>query len=205
MMNDPRIHWDQVYGTKSDSEVSWYQPRPVTSLELIRGAAPDPSTSVIDVGSGTSTLVDELLAAGFQDVSALDTSSTAIERVRTRLGAAADRVEWIVASVTDWRPRRKWGVWHDRAVFHFLTEPALQDAYIQALSEASSPGSVAIISTFALDGPERCSGLPVERYSAETLSQRMGAKFSLVAQTAERHVTPRGAIQNFIYAVFERR
>jgi SAM-dependent methyltransferase len=194
-----------VYGTKADIEVSWYQLHPATSLRLIRAAAPDPATGIIDVGCGTSTLVDELLAAGYHDLAALDVSAAAIDRARGRVGLAGAGVEWIVADITRWQPQRQWGLWHDRAVFHFLTEPTAQDAYIRNLEKALAPAAAAIIATFALDGPEKCSGLPVQRYSAPTLARRLGPGFRLVSDTPERHTTPRGDVQSFMYAVFERR
>ena len=203
-MNDSRRYWDQVYDTKSDDEVSWYQARPATSLALIRAAAPDPATAVIDIGAGTSTLIEELLAAGYRDLMALDVSASAIDRLRRRLGKSGEAVRFIVADIAHWQPPRQWGVWHDRAMFHFLTGRAEQDAYIQALGKALAPGGTAIMATFALDGPEKCSGLPVQRYSAATLSERLGAGFVLVSEAPERHVTPRGVAQSFIYAVFRK-
>lgn len=176
------------------------------SLRLINSAAHDRTMAIIDVGSGTSRLLDELIAEGFSDLTALDISATALERARDRLGPTADdKVRWIVADVTDWSPSGQWGVWHDRAVFHFLTDRASQDAYIAAMSRALAPGATAIIATFALDGPEKCSGLPVQRYSAATLSERLGSGFRLVSEARERHVTPSGGVQDFTYAVFERR
>ena len=203
-MNDSRRYWDQVYDTKSDDEVSWYQARPATSLALIRAAAPDPATAVIDIGAGTSTLIEELLAAGYRDLMALDVSASAIDRLRRRLGKSGEAVRFIVADIAHWQPPRQWGVWHDRAMLHFLTGRAEQDAYIRALSKALAPGGTAIIATFAVDGPEKCSGLPVQRYSAATLAERLGAGFALISETPERHVTPRGVTQSFIYAVFRK-
>lgn len=204
-MTDPRQHWDQVYDTKAAHEVSWYQQRPLTSLALIEAAALDPATAVIDIGAGTSTLADELLAAGYRDLTALDVSASAIERVRNRLGGGDAGVDLIVADVTRWETSRRWGVWHDRAVFHFLIDRESQDAYIRTLGKALAPGGTAILATFALDGPEKCSGLPVQRYSAATLAERLGSDFTLVSETPERHVTPRGVTQSFVYAAFRRR
>jgi SAM-dependent methyltransferase len=204
VMYDPRTHWDKVYGSRSETEVSWYQRRPEQSLTLIRNAAPDLSTPVIDVGSGTTGLIAELAAIGYRDLTALDVSAAAIDKARRRLAEAADRVAWIVADITAWSPHRQWDVWHDRGVFHFLTGTAAQDAYIRALGAALAGGGTAIVATFALNGPETCSGLPVQRYSGATLAARLGAGFRLVSGTPERHVTPRGAVQNFMYAVFRR-
>jgi SAM-dependent methyltransferase len=204
LTDDSRKHWDRVYQTRSDTEVSWYQPQPATSLGLIRSAAPDVSASIIDIGSGTSTLIDVLLAAGYRDLAALDVSAAALDRARKRLGPAGGGVEWIVAEITRWEPLRQWSVWHDRAVFHFLTEPTLQGAYIRNLEKALAPGATAIIATFAPDGPEKCSGLPVQRYSGASLAERLGPRFRLLSEIRERHTTPRGAAQSFMYAVLAR-
>jgi SAM-dependent methyltransferase len=204
-MSHAQEHWNRVYGSKAETEVSWFQLRPEKSLQLIEVAAPDRSTPIIDAGGGASTLVDELLRAGYVDVTVLDISKAALDRSKSRLGARAQGVSWIVADITDWQPAKTWGVWHDRAVFHFLTDTARQTAYIEALQKATVPGSVCVIATFALDGPERCSGLPVQRYSAATLPARLGARFELSAEEAERHVTPGGAVQSFLYSVFKRR
>lgn len=197
-------HWEDVYGSKADDEVSWFQAKPERSLALIREAAPDRASAIIDIGAGTSTLTDTLLAEGYRDLAALDISTTAIARLRDRLGEASDGIEMIVADITDWRPKRQWDTWHDRAVFHFLTNPAEQDAYIAALSSALRPGGTAIVATFALDGSEKCSGLPVQRYSGATLAARLGSGFRLMSETPEEHVTPRGVVQKFMYAVLRR-
>jgi SAM-dependent methyltransferase len=204
-VTDSRRHWEDVYGSKADDAVSWFQPRPELSLKLIHEAtAGDRSASIIDIGVGTSCLVDALLADGYRNLSALDISETAIGRHRRRLGPAGDRVEWIVADIAGWRPERQWDVWHDRAVFHFLTETEDQDDYIGALSRAIRAGGTAIIATFALDGPQTCSGLPVQRYSGATLAARLGPGLRLLSETPEEHVTPRGTVQKFMYAVYRR-
>lgn len=200
-MTDRREHWDQTYTVKSDTVVSWYQDLPQRSLALIRAAK---LGSVIDVGGGAARLVDRLLAEGYADLTVLDISDVALSRSKERLGAQADKVSWIVTDITRWRPERQWDVWHDRAVFHFLTDPAAQDAYIAALKAGTGRGAHVVISTFALTGPEKCSGLPVQRYSAETLAARLGDDFRLYAQEAETHATPFGTTQDFIYAAFTR-
>lgn len=204
-MPKPQEHWDQVYSTKSDTEVSWHQPRPKRSLGLIRSATPNLDASIIDVGGGTSHLVDELLSVGYFDLTVLDVSQAALDRSKARLGGAGKNVSWIAADITTWTPPRSWDVWHDRALFHFLTETKDQDAYISVLRIGTKHGSVAIIATFALDGPERCSGLPVQRYSSTTLAVRIGGEFELVADGLETHRTPWGSIQNFTYVVLKRR
>ncbi|WP_368911087.1 trans-aconitate 2-methyltransferase [Taklimakanibacter deserti] len=202
---ETRAHWDNTYTTKSDTQVSWYQPVPERSLALITSAAPDPSAAIIDVGGGASRLVDALLAEYYADITVLDVSEVALGRSRERLGDAAEKITWITADITRWQPQRTWDVLHDRAVFHFLTDKTAQDAYVAALMAATKAGSTIIIATFALDGPERCSGLPVQRYSAETLAARLGPDFSLYAASKETHPTPFGTTQQFSYAAFRRR
>jgi SAM-dependent methyltransferase len=204
-MTGARQHWQTVYTTKAATDVSWYQPVPHLSLELIALAAPDRTAGIIDVGGGTSALAGKLLSRGYDDVTVLDVSEAALARARERLDDEAHRVQWIVADVTQWAPNRRWNVWHDRAAFHFLTDTNGQDAYVSTLTRATAPGAAVIIATFALDGPEKCSGLPVQRYSPETLAARLGPDFALVSGTAESHVTPKGATQRFSYAVLRRR
>jgi len=199
-----RQHWDDVYRQKAETAVSWYQPVPELSLRLIRDSCETSAAAIIDVGGGASTLVDGLIAAGHSDVTVLDVSRAALERAQARLGPAAQKAHWIVADMTTWTPERTWTVWHDRAVFHFLTERREQDAYIAALKKALPPGGTAIMATFALDGPERCSNLPVQRYSAASLAERLGDAFAPTATDKEIHVTPWGATQNFAYSVLRR-
>jgi hypothetical protein len=200
-----RAHWNTTYTNKTDTQVSWYQPNPERSLALIRSAVSSRSAGIIDVGGGTSRLVDSLLADGYSDLTVLDVSEVALDRSKARLGEAAGKVTWITADVTQWRPQRTWGVWHDRAVLHFLTDRAAQDAYIAALKRGTATGSAVIMATFALSGPERCSGLPVQRYSPQTLAERFGPDFTLYAEAAETHPTPFGTTQEFCYAAFRRR
>ncbi len=204
-MTGTREHWQEVFTTKEETAVSWYQPRLETSLALIATAAADRAAGIIDIGGGSSTLTDSLLDLGYSDLAVLDISEAALERTQARLGSRASRVDWITADVTHWTPQRQWQVWHDRAAFHFLTDVDRQDAYIAALTQATAPGAVVIIATFALDGPERCSGLPVQRYSPETLAARLGHRFWLVSGKPEAHTTPKGAVQRFSYAVLTRR
>lgn len=204
-MSQAHDHWQRVFTTKAEAEVSWYQPRPDVSLDLITAAAPDRAAAIIDVGGGTSTLTEHLLAAGYHDLTVLDISEAALARSRERLGDNAGKVAWIAADITEWTPERRWDVWHDRAAFHFLTDTARQDAYIRALTEATAPNAIVIIATFALDGPERCSGLPVQRYSPTTLAARLGPDFALVEGRTEDHVTPGGAVQRFSYTTLRRR
>lgn len=203
-MADLKTHWDHAYTTKLETGVSWYQPLLAMSLKFIQKAAPDNTASVIDIGGGASTLPGSLLQAGYTDVTVLDISQAALARSQERMGKDSSCVKWLIADITAWTPQRTWDVWHDRAVFHFLTETVTQDRYLATLRAATDVGSTAIISTFALDGPERCSGLPVRRYSPESLATRIGSPFKLIDQQAERHTTPGGAIQSFSYAVLRR-
>jgi SAM-dependent methyltransferase len=202
-MTDTRKHWDSVYTTRAETAVSWYQPHSEMSLRLIRAAAP-PEAGVIDIGGGASTLVDDLLEDGYADLTVLDVSSAALAKAKTRLGEKSARVNWIVADITRWMPPRTWQLWHDRAVFHFLVEKPQQDAYIGALTSATVLGGTVIMATFAPDGPEKCSGLPVQRYSPALLAERLGPAFALIDQARETHVTPGGVQQRFAYAVLRR-
>lgn len=203
-MSGTRSHWDDVYTTKAETSVSWYQPHSVQSLELIASAAPSPASAIVDIGGGASRLVDDLIARGHTDLTVLDVAEAALAKSKRRLGSDAGKVAWIVADITDWRPPRAYDVWHDRAVFHFLTEPTQQEAYLSALRAGTLPGSIVVMATFALDGPDKCSGLPVRRYSPETLAVRLGPAFSLTGQAGEAHETPWGSEQRFSYATFLR-
>ncbi len=204
-MVEPQKHWDQIYASKTETAVSWYQRQPTYSLALISAAVPRLSASILDVGGAAARLVDELLALEYEDITVLDVSSVALAHTRERLGRRAENtVSWIRADITDWVPYRTWDVWHDRAVFHFLIAPEDQDAYITTLIAATEPDSTVVMSAFALDGPACCSGLPVQRYSPITLAARLGSQFVRVSETSEKHLTPSGDTQNFMYAVFRR-
>jgi trans-aconitate methyltransferase len=184
--------------------VSWFQVHPDYSLELIEAAGLAASEPIIDVGGGASRLVDHLLEVGHMDLTVLDISEAALERAGARLGKAALKVHWLVADITAWKPERQYRLWHDRAVFHFLTDAADRAAYRRALDSALAPGGTAIIASFAPDGPERCSGLPVQRYSPESLAAELGSGYKLKQSRSEDHVTPLRRIQRFQYSVFER-
>jgi 2-polyprenyl-3-methyl-5-hydroxy-6-metoxy-1,4-benzoquinol methylase len=205
VMNKSRQdHWQDVYTKKREDEVSWFRPRPASSIELIEAADVDSRSAIIDIGGGASRLVDNLLDRGYRDLSVLDISQAALSVAQQRLGSRRRDVNWIVSDDTQWQPDRKYDVWHDRAAFHFLTSPEDQDAYLRALDAGTAPGAVVIIFTYALDGPEKCSGLPVQLYSAATLSARLGPRFQLVKEGREDHRTPGGAVQKFVYAVFRK-
>jgi ubiquinone/menaquinone biosynthesis C-methylase UbiE len=196
----PRDHWQQVYGSRAEDEVSWFQARPQTSLALISAAAAGPDARIVDVGGGASRLVDALLDAGHRSVTVLDIAEGALALARRRLGPRAAAVEWITADVTTWEPGAPFDLWHDRAVFHFLTRPEDREAYRATLRRALRRGGQAIVATFSTAGPERCSGLPVVRYEPETLASELGAELRLVQSAREEHLTPGGKLQRFQYS-----
>jgi SAM-dependent methyltransferase len=204
MNHQPEDHWSTVYTNKRPEEVSWYQPSPEQSLHGLDRIGAGPQDSLIDIGGGASTLVDALLARGWRDLAVLDISAPALQVAQARLGDAAAQVDWIIADITEWQPLRRYNFWHDRAVFHFLTQPEHRTAYLRALSGGLAAGGHAIIATFALDGPEKCSGLPVERYDADKLAQVLGHGFALEANWRDEHLTPWGAAQAFTWCVFRR-
>ncbi|HEU5399615.1 MAG TPA: class I SAM-dependent methyltransferase [Gammaproteobacteria bacterium] len=199
---DSKRHWHEVYAQKAEDAVSWFQPRPDISLALIAAAGLDPLDPIVDVGGGASRLVDNLLAEGHRDVTVLDVAAAALEKSRARLDTAKDSVHWVVADITRWRPERRYRLWHDRAAFHFLTTSEDRLAYRRALEAGLMPGGTAIIASFAIDGPERCSGLPVQRYSPDTLAAELGPTFKLMERHQEEHTTPAGRVQHFQYSVF---
>jgi 2-polyprenyl-3-methyl-5-hydroxy-6-metoxy-1,4-benzoquinol methylase len=201
---DRQAHWQQVYKEKGEHQVSWFQERPNISLELIKAVHADPSSAIIDIGGGASRLVDALVEKGYRDVTVLDLSERAVSIAKMRLGERAAMVKWIVADVTQWEPQRSYDLWHDRAAFHFLTEVSDRAAYIDRLRKAVRRGGHAIVGTFALGGPERCSGLPVVRYDAAQLSAALTPSFALVDMRRDDHKTPWGAIQHFQFSVFRR-
>lgn len=198
-------HWDRVYRTRQSDEVSWFQPEPTLSLELISAAGALEDSSIIDIGGGDSTLVDALIARGFRQITVLDVSAAALDRARARLGSLADGVTWRVADVTRVElPTAAYDLWHDRAVFHFLVDPDERRRYVVAALKALRPGGTLIIATFALDGPTRCSGLEVQRYDAAGLAHEFGEQFELVNQLPHLHHTPSGGEQRFTFAVLRR-
>jgi len=197
-------HWTTVYETKATDSVSWYQAKPEPSLRALEQFGVPPSAALIDVGGGASNLVDALIERGWTNLTVLDIAAPALESVKARLGPAARNVRWEVADITEWRPTRTYDVWHDRAVFHFLTEPEERLAYRRALEEALADNGLAIIATFALDGPERCSGLPVQRYDATGLARELGPKAQLIDSWREQHTTPGGGTQAFTWCAFRR-
>jgi len=184
--------------------VSWFQENPAPSLAMLEQAGAVPGSDIIDIGGGASRLVDHLVEQGFEDVSVLDLSGAALKAAKARLGVRADRVHWLVADVTVWEPVKRYDIWHDRAAFHFLTDEKDRAAYIERLTRGLKTGGNAIIATFALDGPEKCSGLPVARYDATSLAQTLGPAFRLDHTQRHEHATPWGSHQVFQFSVFRR-
>jgi trans-aconitate methyltransferase len=197
-------HWQTVYMTKAVDSVSWYQPVPETSLSALAGLPVDNSASLIDIGGGASALADSLLEQGWRDLTVLDISDAALAVSRARLGELAKSVDWVTVDITTWQPSRTYDVWHDRAVFHFLTDPTAREAYKQALSQSLKAGGHLVMATFAPNGPERCSGLVVQRYDAEGLQSELGEDFQLIESWSDIHVTPGGVAQNFCWAIFSK-
>ena len=193
-------HWQNVYQTKGERDVSWFQEVAAISLDLIRATGAGPDSSIIDIGGGASRLVDDLVREGFRSLSVLDVSEKALATSRERLGPTAKNVKWIVADVTAWRPNKRYDVWHDRAAFHFLTRLADRTAYAECVRNSVRPGGHIIIGTFALDGPERCSGLPVLRHDAASIGEVLGPSFKLIESRRDEHQTPGGNIQRFQFS-----
>jgi 2-polyprenyl-3-methyl-5-hydroxy-6-metoxy-1,4-benzoquinol methylase len=197
---DTRTYWEKIYRTKAPETVSWYRSHLETSLNLIERAAGGHSASIIDVGGGESTLVDDLLARGYQNITVLDISQTAIDVTKKRLGLAAEQVQWLVADITEARLEPgAYDVWHDRAVFHFLTANEHRAAYVRQVGRAVKPGGHVIVSTFGPEGPRKCSGLDVIRYDADSLHDQFGVRFRLVESSKELHRTPFGTTQQFLF------
>lgn len=203
-MTDLNSHWNRVYREKTDAALSWHQAGATASLALIDSLRAGPETALIDIGGGTARLVDALLGRGWHDLTVLDISLVALDQARNRLGSAGASVCWQPADITRWLPPRRFDLWHDRAVFHFMVTAEDQAAYLAALEAGLAPGGHAVIATFAPDGPSQCSGLPVARYSPETLAATLGSGFALVASQRQSHMTPWGAEQAFQYSLLRK-
>lgn len=198
-------HWEKVYTTKSTDSVSWFQPHADLSLDLIHATGLGKDAAIIDVGGGASVLVDDLFAEGYRDLTVLDLSGAALQAARKRLGGSAEQVRWIEADITEVElAKARYDIWHDRAVFHFLTSPEQREAYVQTVFRSVKPGGHVIVATFAEDGPEQCSGLPVMRYRPEELHDEFGEAFTLLKHTKEAHHTPAGKVQQFVYCYCRR-
>lgn len=199
---NPARHWDDAYAQGAGTR-SWFQRHPAMSLRMLAAAGVSAGDSVLDVGGGASPLAGTLLHRGFADVTVLDISAVGIGQARERLGPEAGRVRWLTVDVLSWQPDRRYGVWHDRAVFHFLTAAQDQHRYLHTLGSATAADAAAVLGCFAPDGPPYCSGLPVDRYSPDQLARQLG-DWTLIASGREEHVTPAGTIQPFTWAAFRR-
>ena len=195
-------HWEDIYRKKAPDAVSWYRQHLDTSLAFIKRVAPETGLSIIDVGAGEATLVDDLLAAGYRNTTVLDVSQTAIDVTKKRIGDAAERVHWIVADILNCElPANAYDVWHDRAVFHFLTSIEQRAAYVRQVARAVKPGGHVLVGTFGPEGPTQCSGLDVVRYDADSLHAEFGARFRKMDSVKEMHDTPFGTTQQFLYCL----
>jgi ubiquinone/menaquinone biosynthesis C-methylase UbiE len=202
---DPKKHWENVYQKESPEGLSWYQDNPEMSLKLIDATGVGFDGNIIDIGGGTSKLAGLLVAEGYKRVTVLDIASRSVEQAKSRLGEQADKITWIEADVTNYNFKEKYDIWHDRAVFHFLTDSHDRETYVDAVQQSLKAGGHLIIATFGLKGPRKCSGLPVVRYSPETLHKEFGNSFDLVETLVEVHSTPSKVQQKFIYCRFIKR
>jgi len=204
MVSDRQSHWEEIYKTKREAELSWFQASPALVLDLLELVGATPSSSIVDIGGGESRLVDSLLAEGYENITVLDLSATALAAAQSRLGEKGDKVKWIVADATEWEPPEFYDIWHDRAAFHFLVSESEQRSYIDRLKRGLKVGGHVILGTFALDGPQKCSGLPVARHGSASLSNLLGSEFALVDSRRDDHTTPRGSVQRFQFSTFKR-
>lgn len=206
-MNERQDHWDDVYGARKEEDLTWFEASPSLSYDLVVDHL-RPGDAFVDIGGGESRLVDTLLAGGFAPLAVLDISPAALAASKNRLGSKGDEVSWSAADITNWQPLQNYAVWHDRAVFHFLTDPDDRAAYVRTMGQALTDGGVAIIATFAEDGPEKCSGLPVVRYCSEELTQLLDSltdgQFKPIKAKRHIHVTPKGNRQSFQYSVLRK-
>jgi ubiquinone/menaquinone biosynthesis C-methylase UbiE len=201
---DRSAYWEELYRSRAPDQVGWYEADPVMSRRFIAEAVDEGARSIIDIGGGASCLVDHLLDLGLERIAVLDVAEAGLEVAKRRLGARAEQVEWIVGDVTELPDVGPFDVWHDRAVFHFLTEPGDRRRYVRAAERTLRRGGTAIMATFAPNGPERCSGLTVCRYAPRELAVECGPGFELLRARRYAHTTPRGVVQNFVYSTFRR-
>lgn len=199
-----KLHWENIYTEKLPQEVSWYQQEPTVSLEIIRHFS-DKSARIIDIGGGVSVLIDHLLKRGYSNLALLDISAKALEHVKNRLSDQAAKIEWFEKDITEFVPPHTYDIWHDRAVFHFLTDIKSRQLYVNVLKNAVKPGSHIIIAAFAKDGPKKCSGLDTVQYDNASIQHELGDEFILLDSQPETHITPAGKEQRFIYFVFQRK
>jgi 2-polyprenyl-3-methyl-5-hydroxy-6-metoxy-1,4-benzoquinol methylase len=201
-IDNSKMHWENVYQNKNLEDASWYQPTPNTSLAFFETFKVPKNAKIIDVGGGDSLLVDHLLALGFNNISVLDISETAIQKAKKRLGHKASQVKWIVANVAEFVPTEKYDFWHDRATFHFLTYKNEVDKYIETINQNIEPNGRLVIGTFSENGPSKCSGIEIKQYSKKTLVQTVGQYFKKIKCFTENHTTPFATVQNFVFCSF---
>lgn len=204
-MKEHKDHWENVYETKGDQEVSWYQEIPVTSLNLINSLSLDKEDSIIDIGGGNSNLVYELSKKGFANLSVLDISAKSLERTKSKLGQKSTEIQWIVSDILEFQPQQQYNLWHDRATFHFLIQENDVLQYINIVSKAIKKGGFLIVATFSTSGPKKCSGLEITQYSKEKLQSLFHESFELIQSFEEVHKTPFETEQNFVYTIFKRK
>ena len=202
---DNKTHWEEIYAEKKADEVSWYQSSSELSLRMVAAAELSLSDPIIDVGGGACKLVDQPATLGYKNLTVLDISAKALDHAKIRLSKTAEKIQWIESDINDFKPQCRYAFWHDRAVFHFLTDQNDRARYLEALNRSISPDGYVMIATFALDGPEQCSGLPVQRYSHELLEKTLGNDYQLILKDQESHLTPWGKEQKFIYGLFRRK
>ena len=201
---DKKKHWENIYHTKEPAEVSWYQPIPQTSLDLLKQYNIPPNANIIDIGGGDSFLVDYLLKLGFSNISVLDISEEAIAKAKKRLGNDASKINWIIADITDFKPDTKYDFWHDRAAFHFLTKEKDIEKYRQVAKEGLNENGILAIGTFSETGPTKCSGIEIKQYSEKSLREQFNADFEMINSFTVDHKTPFETIQNFTFGIFKR-
>jgi 2-polyprenyl-3-methyl-5-hydroxy-6-metoxy-1,4-benzoquinol methylase len=204
-MSERKQHWENVYETKSDDEVSWYEETPATSLSLITDLNLNKDAVIIDVGGGNSNLIGKLQQQGFSKLSVLDISKKALERTKYKLEQKAEKIQWIVSDILDFQPNQQYDLWHDRAVFHFLTQSEDIDSYVELVSQSVKKNGYFILATFSKSGPLKCSGLKISQYDKETLLGLFNAEFNLIKSFEEVHHTPFNSEQNFIYNLFQKK
>lgn len=204
-MDNRKEHWNKVYETKKPTEVSWYEPMPEISLSYITECKLEKDAAIIDIGGGDSFLAEFLLAQGFSDITVVDISENALERAKERLGEKSEEINWIVADASSFRPERKYDLWHDRAVFHFLTEDTQIKNYLATVNDAIKPGGFLVMGTFSENGPTKCSGLEIKQYSITQMQELFSDGFSTLSCKNIDHETPSGGIQNFTFCSFRKK
>ena len=202
--NSKKEHWENIYCTKHENEVSWFQQYPKTSMDFVELFSLQKNAKIIDIGGGDSHFVDALLKEGFTDITVLDISVKAIERAKIRIGEKANSIKWIVSDVTEFKPTERYDFWHDRAAFHFLTDEKLADKYVEIADQGIAANGILVLGTFSVNGPKKCSGLEIKQYSEESMSAKFEKYFSRVKCITEDHQTPFNTTQNFLFCSFKK-